>query len=458
MKPDRSALRFRTVSVFSLWLAGSVFPISVAQAKFGIGVSSTNYLGEGTEQRRDRYSTLDLELSAKTEGSRVDTRAVVRSQIGLNDSDYRFIELPEVYIATSKQWTGEVQATLGRKLVKWSELDHAWATGAFQPRFRWDYLRPQEVGLLGTYLGFERGPVKATVFYSPIYIPDRGAPLDFSGGRIRSVSPWMVNPPYQIEVLRKQVPIQYNAQIPSIGEIIQQHSVGAQASFGEASGSRFSSSYAYKPLNQLLMSYTADLNLSTAGGAQAVLYPRVAYHHLASFDASYDAPRMGASLSFLADLPVDHATVSGETVQQVGNFFLVSPTLRWNAFGQREKDRGLSLSYLHVFGNDLSDRGGIFDGGASEFDSRYPYKNAMLLTMRFPTWRRFTADLKLILDLRNPGTLISWQFDYAPQIDWKLFLSTDVLSSFSKEETVGTDFIRRYRENDRVVGGVAYAF
>lgn len=458
MKLERLALYFRTVSLFGLSAAGIVFSISVAHAKFGIGVSSTNYLGEGSEQRKDRFSTLDLELNAKSEGAQVDSRAMIQSQIGLNDSDYRFIELPEVYLATSKQWTGPYQATLGRKLVDWSEIDHTWATGAFQPRFRWDYLRPQAVGLLGTYLGFERGPLKATLFYSPIYIPDRGAPLDFSDGRMRSTSPWMVNPPYQIEVLRKQVPIQYNAQIPAVGEIIRQHSVAAQASFGEDIGARFSSSYAYKPMNQLLMSYTADLNLSAAGDAQAILFPRVAYHHVAAFDASYNAPRMGATLSFLADLPVDHSAVDGETVQQVGNFFILSPTLRWNPFRQSEKKRGLSLSYLHVLGNDLSDRGGIFDGGTSEFDSRYPYKSAFLFTMHLPTWRRFSADLKLILDLRNPGTLVSWQFDYAPEKDWKLFLSTDVLSSFSKDETEGTDFIRRYRENDRVMGGVAYVF
>jgi hypothetical protein len=449
----------RAFPVAAVFLVGicAFFAGAPAHAKLNLGVSSTNYLGQGNEGRQGSYSALDLTLDAKTNGDEIDSRAFVQSQIGFNDSNYRFIEFPELYVATSKKWLAPARYTVGRKILNWSAIDENWGTGAFQPRFRWDYLRPQEVGLLGFYQEIERGPFRATLFYSPIFIPDRGAPLDFSDGRIRSVSPWVVNPPYEIEVMRKQVPVHYEARVPKVGDIVRQDSIAGQVALGEKYGMWGSASYAYKPMNQLLMSYEPHLSLSPDGTANAVLYPRVAYHHLAGTDVGYRGKAAAASLSFLADLPRDEAPPISRTSQQVGNMFSVSPTVRWNVFGTGTNSGGMTLSYLRVFGRDIPDSGTLSDGLSSEFDSRYPYKNAVLLSTQLPTWRRLSADARLLVDLENPGTIVSWYFQYAPAREWKLFLSTDVLSSYS-DEGDGTNFIRRYRENDRVAGGVTYVF
>jgi hypothetical protein len=429
----------------------------MADAKLAVGVSSTNYLGQGVEGREASYSALDLTLDAATRGDEIDSRAFVQSQIGFNDSEYRFVEFPELYVATSKKWLTPFRTTVGRKIEDWSVLDKTWGTGAFQPRFRWDYLRPQEVGLLGLYQEIESGSFRAMVFYSPLFVPDRGAPLDFTDGRIRSVSPWVVNPPYEIEIMRKKVPVHYEARMPKVSEIVRQDSVAGQVSLGYRSGLWGSASYAYKPMNQLLMSYEPRLSLDENGSANAVLYPRVAYHHLAGTDVGYRGKTVSASLSFLADLPRDEAPPVARTSQQVGNMFSVSPTLQMNVFGTGTNAGGLTLSYLRVFGKDLPDTGLLSDGETSEFDSRYPYKNAFLFSTHLPTWRRLSTDARLLVDLENPGTIVSWHFQYSPAREWKLFLSTDVLSSYS-DEGDGTNFIRRYRENDRVAGGVTYVF
>ncbi len=432
--------------------------ISASEAKFDLGVSSTNYLGQGSEGRQDSFSSLDLELDSKTKGDEIDSRAHVQGQIGLSDSDYRFVEFPEAYLATSKKLTGPFQFTAGRKLVHWSAADELWGSGAFQPRFRWDYLRPQQVGLLGLFTEVARGPVKFTAFYSPIFIPDRGAPLDFADGRIRSISPWVVNPPYETEILKRRVPVRYEARMPKTSEIIRQDSIGGQLAVGKSRGVWASSSYAYKPMNQLLMSYDANLSVGPADEANVALFPRVAYHHLAAFDVGYRGKQMEGSLSLIADIPRDFTPPLTRTSQQVAPFYVVSPTLRLNPFGRRDAG-SMTLSYLRVIGEDPADTGILADGVTSEFDSRYPFKSAFLFSTQLPTWRRLSADLKLLVDLRNPGTIVSWYFTYAANRDWRLFLATDVLSSFSDEESSdGTDFIRRYRENDRVTGGVTYVF
>ncbi len=450
-----SARPFRLISVFTL-LAPFFGLMANAYAKLDVGVSSTNYLGQGASGRQNSYSALDLGVDAKTEGETVTSRMLMQAEIGFNDSTYRFIEFPEAYLSTSKKWTGPYSAAVGRKLVAWSALDDTWGAGAFQPRFRWDYLRPQEVGLLGFYQEVKTGPVKITAFYSPIFIPDRGAPLDFADGRIRSISPWVVNPPYEIEVLRKSVPVRYDAQVPPLSNIVRQDTFAGQLAIGEGYGPWGSLSYAHKPMNQLLMSYDAYLS---GADAHVTLYPRVAYHHVASLDTGIRAPRASATVSAVADVPTDHADLPTlRTSQQVGNLYLLSPTVSLNPFGTGRAGT-FSLSYLRVFGRDRPDQGYLADGASSEFDSRYPYKSAFLLSAELPTWRKLTADFRLLFDLQNPGTIVSWNFAYAPDRDWKLFLATDVLSSFTTDSAAdGTDFIHRYRENDRVAGGVTYVF
>jgi hypothetical protein len=433
--------------------------ISVASAKLNLGISSTNYLGQGAEGRQNSFSALDLQLDSKTLGESVDSRALVQGQIGFDDSTYRFIELPEMYVGTSAKLLEPYQVTVGRKLINWSALDETWGAGAFQPRFRWDYLRPQQVGLVGLYQEVAAGPVKLTAFYSPLFIPDRGAPLDFSDGRVRSISPWVVNPPYEIEVMRKTVPVRYDAEIPSLGNIVRQDSFAGRALIGEGKPVWGSVSYAHKPMNQLLMSYEAYLSNSASGDAHATLYPRVAYHHVAAFDIGARNKQVSATLSGVADMPTDDApVVSPRTTQKVGNLFLLSPSFTAKPFSGGANAGSITVSYLRVFGEDPADQGYLADGVSSEFDSRYPYKNAFLITAKLPTWRRLSSDLSLLYDMENPGTIVSWFFTYAPDRDWKLFLATDVLTSFSDGASDGTDFINRYRENDRVTGGVTYVF
>ncbi|MBC7384949.1 MAG: hypothetical protein H7301_02155 [Cryobacterium sp.] len=435
-----------------------LFTGSNAFAQVELGLSSTRYLGQGSEARVNRFSTVDFGLNADHFGNEVDARVIAQSQIGLNDSEYRFIEMPEVYLATSKKWTGDLRITVGRKLVQWSVLDDTWAAGAFQSRFRWDYLHPSVVGGAGMFVELGQGLVKFTAYYSPVFVPDRGAPLDFSNGRVRSLSPWVVNPPYEIEILRKQVPVRYDAKIPSIGEIIRQNSVGAKLALGQDFGPFISTSYAYQPLNQLLMSYEGQLNLNAAGEVRATLYPRVAYHHVGAIDAGFRNSVFSGTLSLLADLPVDNTQPLVRTSQQVGNFYLLSPTLSLNPFMNRAAGGNMTVSYLKVFGKDLPDQGLLSDGVSSEFDSRYPYKSAFLFSVLFPSWRKLTVDLKFLLDLENPGTIVSWRFVYAASRAWKFSLATDILSSFTGGESDGTDFIHRYRENDRVTAGVRYVF
>lgn len=442
----------------SLAFSGMSLFARTVHAKVGLGVSSSNYLGQGSASRQESYSSLDVELDLSSSRQGLETRAVVQSLISFNDSNYRFIEAPELWLGNSKEVFSPVQFSIGRKREAWSKLDSEWALGIWQPRFRWDYLRPETVGLAGFHVNIKTPLVQAWAMASPLYVPDRGAPLDFADGRLQSISPWVLSPPYFANVFDRRTEIRYDAKIPEMKEIVSQPNYSARARVGGERGFWASASYAYKPMNQLLMSYDAILvNTASQSYVEATVYPRVSYHHLAAFDAGYASNRYEAWLSVLADRPRDTVpTGPRRTSQVVNDATLVSPSFTtWFAGRQSKVGGKATMTYLRKFGKESPDQGRYQDGG-SAFESRYPFENALLASARSPQWRKFTTDLSLLYDLKNPGTVVTWLFQYDPTEDWQITLSTDVLTSWTDEGN--DDFIQRYRANDRIMGGVTYVF
>ncbi len=422
---------------------------------FSIGISSTNYLGQGQEGRAKSFSSLDLQVDSGSRAKIIDSRLKAQGSIGLNDSDFLFVEIPEAYFATSPQFTGNFSITAGRKLETWNTMDSTWGFGAWNPRFRWDYLRPQEVAMVGLSASYETSNFRAVVFGSPVFIPDRGAPLDFADGRVRSISPWVLNPPSKVEIANGKVAdIKYRAEIPETSSIVLNPSFSSLVRIGGKKGAWTTLAYAYKPMNSLLISYEAGHNNATLD-VDAVLYPRVAYHHLASADIGFQGAKNSISLSFLADLPRDKLPdYTHRTTQVVDKVYILSPTYRYS-FSTVDKDKGaLSLSYLKRFGAEPADLGEDADG-TSSFDSRYPYSSAFLAKVALPKFRHTTLVASMLVDIDKPGVINSWYAGYEAAKQWNVFLSADVLTSWSNDLS---SFIYRYRANDRFMGGVSYVF
>lgn len=461
--PNRVALAF----LFGVPFVG-LATCSSARAELELGISSSNYVGNGAEGRQKSYSSFDFAFSAHSTGGGIETKALSQGLISFNDSDYRFIEFPEAYVAYAT--SGGMKFYLGRRLEEWTTIDDVWGMGAWSPRFRWDYLRPQQVGLLGAHATYTNDWLKVAVFGSPLFIPDRGAPLDFADGRLESISPWSISPPYQVKFQGQVTPVRYNAEIPAMKEIVVQPSFATMVKVEGKSGYWGKLSYAYQPMNQLLMSYSVYHNDSTSE-VEATLYPRVGYHHLIGAETGYASRSWDSTLAALADLPRDDvpATDAGTFAssgapppklmsQVVSNAILLSPTVQYKFRAGTTAGGGLRASYIHKFGTELADIG-YFADGSTQFDSRFPFQDSALVEVTSPTWRKFSADTRILYDVKHPGTIVSWLFQYEPAYRWTVYLSTDVLTSWTANSPeVGTDFIHRYRANDRVMGGLTYVF
>lgn len=439
---------------------------TLAWAELGVGVNSQSYMGQGTDSRQSSYSSVELQFQNQTRSSPIDTSILGQGLIGLNNSNFRFAEVPEIYASTHPGILGPVRLSLGRKLEAWNQFDQEWMMGAWQPRFRWDYLNPQPVGIFGAGLTVETKQQYFSFLASPVFVPDRGAPIDFADGRIQSVSPWAINPPYEVNVLGRPTQVKYDAEIPPYREILLNPSFLMAYRYDFLNGIWIRGSGAYKPMNQLPLAYTAYLSDSESS-VQTRIYPRVSYQAMAGADMGWDTRQHSVSLAAFADrsldkpdrqsVPVGGGPPLEKTSQVVGDAVVFSPTYRF-FFGNRRKLGSLSASYVRVWTKDLPDVG-KFQDGASQFDSRYPFQNAILAKAVLPTWRKFEFQSQLLIDLRNIGTILSWRLQYEPAREWKVYLAADVLTSRSSENnTQGVDFIYRYRANDRLIAGIMRRF
>src|SRR5690606_38912628 len=85
---------------------------------------------------------------------------------------------------------------IGRHRHNWSSADEFWSIGTWQPRFRWNYLEPEQNGFTGFFYSNNLSDQTSLhLFTSALFVPDLAANYREEDGRILSKSPWFKTPP-----------------------------------------------------------------------------------------------------------------------------------------------------------------------------------------------------------------------------------------------------------------------
>lgn len=456
-------------SVSGMLLSGSEKPRKSEGSSLSVGFGTVSYLYSEHPQKDSVFPAFNARGSGLERGPVFE--AVGSAEALLMFAPGRsswYFEAPEAYLSTRNS-LGPIRFKLGRKLERWSRLDETWQLGIFQPRFRWDYIRPEQVGLTGAFLSVDRPNFRFTAFGTPFFIPERGVNISASNGSLSSQSPWFIPPPSRITLVDRATPVQYTLQLPELRDIVLHGAAAGMMRIGGADGAFVSAAYAYKPMNQLLLAYDGSLVHTDAGApvAEATVHPRILYHHLASLDIGYTHRDFTGWISGLYDDPIRDVTSERWTTQEVTLARGFSSTLDLRVGGEPETPTRLEVSYLRVWGGNAPDAGAFAKGSGSVFDSRYPFQNALSVGIRgaFPTFtgsfvRKVSGSAKLITDFAHPGNVLSTELLIAPEERWTVAFGVDVLGSSSPidSSTAGSDFIGRYRANDRIHAGVSYAF
>ncbi len=388
----------------------------------------------------------------------------IGASFGLNVPDYLSIYAPEGYFKImlgSTPSANSPRVTFGRKKDRWSLLDSFWELGTWQPQYRWDYLRPEEQGLVGLFLEIPTESVRFLFFVSPLYVPESGASYRLRDGKLVSSSPWFFEPTEQIAVNKGLANVRYTPNIPPIEEVIRQGSFGGSIEAGARSAGLWArSSYIYKPRNQLALPFTGNLNVSGTGSFVDVqLYPKVPFHHLASLDFGFKGEKFSLWMSNLYDKPIEEEYPL-YNYQKLYPTYFASPGIEFSDTRSNGTSYGVVVSYLSKSGDEPREFGNDVNPDNPTFGLPYNFTNAARAAVRL--------SFPLNGDLRS-----SWSLAYTYNIDdsatWIKFVSDWMLSekfnaSFEADLIGSTaprsdnHFLSRYRGNDRVIASGTMVF
>ena len=154
-----------------------------------IGLESTGFL-RTSKDRSDSSYLFSLGPEFEVVGENLEGKFELQAMSFLDDASSITLESKNAYLSTSKNLINGVQFTAGRRKYDWSLFDDTWKYGLWSPRFMWDPLRPEQVGLTGVFYTYETSNWRVLAYGSPVSIPERSYPIQNVNGKISSNSPY----------------------------------------------------------------------------------------------------------------------------------------------------------------------------------------------------------------------------------------------------------------------------
>lgn len=391
----------------------------------------------------------------------LDVRAMLKETTVLG------FEAPEAYVAYAPT-DGALRLSAGRKLEDWSQMDDAFGLGLWQPRYLWNRARPEAAGFAGLSAGIETSALRIQGTFMPVFVPDRGYPVNEQDGELLTQDPYFDGPGKVVGIYGVDTPVRYSLNQPPLADVIFNPGVAFMARAGEKRGVWGQAAYAYKPMNQLRFVYDSVLDLNTnPQQAEVTIYPEVLYHHIASFELGYRATEARGWLSFTTDTPVMNSAADAQDASTLTlQMFEPAQTISLGgAWSPRFAE--LSAAFMHTAGGSAPDIGENASGTSSAFEARYPYADALTLGAAIPLVTkgatRLAAHTRLLLDLTNSGSVWSTEIEWRPgayQGALSVRAGADLLASGLDAAALeaSSSFISRYRARDRFHLGVAYVF
>ena len=435
----RRKLKFAHLAIFSL-------SVGVAQAQTTVGIDSSSFL-RSSRDRGTSSSTLLLDFNYGTTGEKIDTKFEASMRTLLEAPESIGGEAHEAYIATSSKWTGHNRVAIGRMKLDWSAADDLWRMGVWSPRYQWDPLRPETVGMFGAFYTFQTPAWKVAVYGTPISIPERGYPMLSEGGTVRGQSPFWSPLPQRVRVLGDQVAdIRYSLEYPPMERILFRPALAMRVRAGRSEG--FWGSFAAGTLPI----HPADLAVETALNPQdfvvnAKIRPRFIQHRIGTVEGGYTAEDFSVFASLTRDWPEEISTPSSWVYKPIGPSWMgvAGVTVNWLS-GVK-----FSLSHLRIMESPV---------GISQPDISVAVPERYFATKAWKFGLQWSPNRALKLlgsytdDLGTRNGHLSADLIWAqPGARWSVGLGTDVIFSETDQGWLG-----QLRGNDRMRGRISYAF
>jgi hypothetical protein len=359
--------------------------------------------------------------------------------------------------------TPDYRFYLGRKKNTWSEVDHEWNLGVWQPYFELDALRPEEQGLTGLFFDVNRQDWQMMLFASPIFIPSLAADVHEEDGGLVADSRWYHAPSREAELFNnKPTPIIYHLSIPETAKLAAHGGAALFTRLGnKEKGFWMASGAGYTPVNQLLLKRNVKYQMNNDTGG-VIVSPDVTYHSVFSADMGYTIGNTRATVSYIQDNPQTITPDTDWAIQQLGGLRAYCAGLELTIPKFFTRSILLQVSYLRVDGGGIQDIGS--DGKPDDinlYDQRLKFTNALRMKVQGELARFYRRPLvtkfSYLYDKDQKGSMVNTEFLFYPSQEWALVMGADFLGT-DDENLKSSGFLNQYRANDRVYGGMTYVF
>lgn len=365
----------------------------------------------------------------------------------------------EAYLASKGE---SFKTFVGRKKKDWSELDHRWNLGLWQPYMTIDALRPEEEGLSGVFLDYNKKDWEILGMVTPLFIPSMSADIREEGGGLVSDSRWYRAPSRNYDFNNRINTISYKLDIPEQAKLVNNGGAAFLGRLGNKDkGPWVVTSVGYLPVNELILKRQA-FKQTSQDKVDVTVSPAVTYHHIQSMDVGYAFNSVKVSASYLQDSPETKMPDPEWSIQDLKPLKIYSGAVDFSLANFMTKTIAVQLGYMKVNGGGIEDI--LSDGRPDDFtlyDARLKFTNAAMMRLEGQLAsilnRPLVTRFKYLYDFDQRGSLVNTEFLYYPNQKWAVVMGGDALG-VRDENYKPSSFLNQYRANDRFYGGMTYVF
>ncbi len=436
----------QTISVGLLVLMSS--GVCFAQAGGYLRIDTSGFLRH-SDERGDASSSIIIGPEHYSEGPYLASGLDLKAVAFLQDRNSFSAEAASLFVSTSKKWLPHHQITLGRRVYDWSVAEEEWNQGFWSPRFLWNPLKPERIGLTGAFYTYESTKWRVLAFATPISPPERSYPIRAEDGRLSSPSPDWVPPFTALSMMNQQIGIHYEIAMPAIRELLFRPGSSIQVRYGEPEQGPWASwTYGVMPMHQAQLGVEAGFS-PAKGYVEAMVHPVTQFHQLMTMEGGMRGKLWSFWSSTTVESPIQRSIPASWQVDPMG------PALVTSMGGELKLEDTFALSGSY-YGVDESKPSAAADAIALNLPSRFGYTHALQLQGHWTGFEPFSADARLVYDLGTRSGLASADFLYqlsGTQGQWTVGMGADLINARNS-----TGWVGQFIGNDRVRVRLSYAF
>lgn len=372
---------------------------------------------------------------------------------------------PRAFAVTSQNLNFQIELapvslSLGRKHIRFSQLDQDWGIGEFEPLDAWDRLRPSPQGLTGVFLEFQTQKVQWVVFGSFLALPEINPSLVIENNQFVLTHPQSIaNAPQTYTLLDRPKPLGYQLSLPALSKILLRPSGAFKASV-DLGNVQTQVAYGYLPMNYYPVALQGTLAIPL-DSIVVNLRPRLFYHHLIATELQWRASNATSfGVSALGKLPVADELGSNETSSVLSNSLTLSPHVKhqWNSWR-------LLAGTIWTWGGLEADQGPFAPKDRSIFSSRMLFRGAGQIKLAWNnpmisgSWKLVKMDARYVYEWTVQGHWVALDAYWNLSKAVTLLAGGDVLhASRDFAANRGAEFLADVRALDRLRIGVSYVF